>query len=182
MEEVEAENHGSINWETHVVLRCGDVKPIEYVVTRKAARMSRILGMLEEQEEGEATVIPIPVNGRTMKYVVQYIEHHWNQKAAPIEKPLRGKIHDVISEWDKKFLFTDLVKNGDEKEHELLTDCTMAADFLQIPDLLDLTCACFASMIKGKSPGQIHDLFNINDFTPEEEERIRQENRWCEEA
>ena len=37
------------------------------------------------------------------------IQHHHNNKAEPIEKPLKGKIEEVISEWDKKFLHTDLV-------------------------------------------------------------------------
>merc|ERR1712232_1133214 len=109
--------------------------------------------------------------------------HHHNNKADPIEKPLKTKIEDVISEWDKAFLFTDLVKNHDEKQHELLIDVIMAANFLNIKDLLDLTCATVASMIKGKTPEQIRTTFNIvNDFTPEEEAQIREENKWCEEA
>lgn len=35
-------------------------------------------------------------------------------------------------------------------------------------------------MLKGKSPEQIREMFGIeNDFTPEEEEKIREENRVC---
>lgn len=35
----------------------------------------------------------------------------------------------------------------------------------------------------GKTPEQIRKTFNIvNDFTPEEEEAVRAENRWAEEA
>jgi len=38
-------------------------------------------------------------------------------------------------------------------------------------------------MIKGKTPEQIRKTFNIqNDFTPEEEEAVRQENKWAEES
>lgn len=59
----------------------------------------------------------------------------------------------------------------------------MAANYLNIKSLLDLTCAKVASMIKGKSPEQIREMFGIeNDFTPEEEEKIREENKWCEES
>lgn len=80
-------------------------------------------------------------------------------------------------------LYTDLVKNDNEEDHELLVNVIMGANFLNIKDLLDLTCACIANMIRGKSPEEIRRLFNItNDFTPEEEERIREENKWCEEA
>ena len=35
--------------------------------------------------------------------------------------------------------------------------------------------------IKGKSPDQIRQTWNIkNDFTPEEEEQVRRENEWAE--
>ena len=54
---------------------------------------------------------------------------------------------------------------------------------MDIKSLLDLTCAKVASMIKGKTPQEIRETFNItNDFTPEEENQIREENKWCEEA
>lgn len=43
-----------------------------------------------------------------------------------------------------------------------------------LQELMDLTCACVAQMLKGKKPQQIRDLFGIkNDFTPDEEQRIR---------
>jgi S-phase kinase-associated protein 1 len=177
--------YDSLDWNTYIVLQSNDQRTVEYKVTRSAALMSGLLkDMLEDQSEGDQTVIPVPnVTGRTLKFVVQYMEHHNNSKAEALEKPLRGRIEDVISEWDKAFLFTDLVKDHDEKQHETLIDVIMAANFLNVKDLLDLTCACIASMIKGKTPEQIRALFNIeNDFTPEEEEKIREENRWCEES
>ena len=52
-----------------------------------------------------------------------------------------------------------------------------------IPSLLDLSCASVASMMKGKTPEQIRKQFNIvNDFTPEEEAQVREENKWCDES
>jgi len=180
----EITTHDGIDFSRYVVLQSNDnPKPIEFKVSREAARMSGLIKDMLEDQEGEA-VIPVPnVSGRTLKYVLEYVEHHYNNRAEPIEKPLKTKIDDVICEWDKNYLFTDLVKNHDEKQHETLIDVIMAANFLNIKDLLDLTCACVASMIKGKSPDQIRALFNIeNDFTPEEEEKIKEENRWCEES
>ena len=182
----EVQSTENIDWGKFIVLQSNDQpKPIEYQVSREAAKMSGLIkDMLEDQGEGEEAIIPVPnVSGRTLKYVLEYVEHHHNNRADAIEKPLKGKIEEVITEWDKAFLFTDLVKNHDEKQHETLIDVIMAANFLNIKDLLDLCCACVASMIKGKTPEQIRALFNIeNDFTPEEEEKIREENRWCEES
>jgi len=173
-----------IDFTKFVVLQSNDhPAPVQFLVARDAAKMSGLIKDMLEDQDGDA-VIPIPnVSGRTLKLVLDYVEYHYNNKADQIEKPLKTKIDDVIGEWDKAFLFTDLVKNHDEKQHETLIDVIMAANFLNIKDLLDLTCACVASMIKGKNPDQIRALFNIeNDFTPEEEEKIKEENRWCEES
>lgn len=181
---IESGDYTKVDFNNCIVLQSNDEKMIEYSVNRSAACMSNLIkDLLEDSEPGDVITIPISnVNGVTLKYILDYCEHHHNVKAEEIEKPLRGKIEDVISTWDKDFIFTDLVKNGDEKQHELLIDVIMAANFLNIKDLLDLTCATVASMIKGKSPEQIRSLFNIeNDFTPEEEEKIREENKWCEE-
>ena len=181
----EVTSYEGLDWSKLIVLQSNDQpKPVEYKVSREAAKMSGLIkDMLEDQGDGEA-IIPVPnVSGRTLKLALEYMEFHHNNRADPIEKPLKGKIDDSICEWDKNFLFTELVKNHDEKQHETLVDVIMAANFLNVKDLLDLTCACVASMIKGKTAEQIRALFNIeNDFTPEEEEKIREENRWCEEA
>lgn len=55
-----------------------------------------------------------------------------------------------------------------------------AANYLDIKNLIDLTCQTLANMMIGKSPEEIRQMYNIeNDFTPEEEEEIRKENRWA---
>ncbi|TMW84254.1 hypothetical protein EJD97_025528 [Solanum chilense] len=56
----------------------------------------------------------------------------------------------------------------------------LAANYLNIKSMLDLTCQTVADMIKEKTPEEIRKTFNIeNDFTPEEEEEIRRENAWA---
>ena len=60
----------------------------------------------------------------------------------------------------------------------MLFELILAANYMDIKMLLDLSCAKVASMIKGKSPEEIRKTFNIkNDFTPEEEAAIREENK-----
>ncbi|KAK2971039.1 hypothetical protein RJ640_030953 [Escallonia rubra] len=56
----------------------------------------------------------------------------------------------------------------------------MAANYLDIKSLLDLTCQAVADMIKGKNPEEIRKTFNIkNDFSKKEEEEIRRETPWA---
>ena len=51
---------------------------------------------------------------------------------------------------------------------------------LLIKNLLELASAKVASIIKGKNTEEIRKTFGItNDFTPEEEQQILEENKWC---
>ena len=92
-----------------------------------------------------------------------------------IEKPLRSSnMRDVIQEWYADYINLD---------QDVIFDLILAANYMDIKPLLDLTCATVASMIKGKTPEEIRRTFNIaNDFTPEEEQQVRNENKWCEDA
>ena len=89
-------------------------------------------------------------------------------------QPLRSdKLSDIVPEWDANYI---------NCEQELLFELILAANFMDIKSLMDLSCAKVASMIKNKTPEQIRSTFNIkNDFTPEEEAQIREENKvsWC---
>ncbi|KAI3944996.1 hypothetical protein MKX01_028378 [Papaver californicum] len=76
-----------------------------------------------------------------------------------------------LGKWDKELVNVD---------QETLFSLIMAANYLNIKNLLDLTCRTVADMIKGKTPEEIRQTFNIkNDFTPEEEEEVRKENQWA---
>ncbi|GAU31543.1 hypothetical protein TSUD_333190 [Trifolium subterraneum] len=61
-----------------------------------------------------------------------------------------------------------------------LFELVRAANYLNIKNLLNLTCNTVAEMIKGKTAEEIRNTFNIkNDFSAEEEEEIRKENEWA---
>ena len=143
-------------------------------VPKQFILMSQLIkDMLEEDDEDEEVKIPIPnVDSKALAKVIEYCKEHYNNRAHEIEKPLKGNLEDVISSWDNEFL---------NVEQSLLIELVMAANYLNLKDLLDLVCAKVASLIKGKKPEQIREMFGIeNDFTPQEEENIREENKWCE--
>ena len=130
----------------------------------------------EGSSEAEDHEIPLPnVKSEVLSKVIEFCKYHEKKPMKEIEKPLKSaKMEQVVDEWDAKFV---------DIEQELLFELILAANYMDIKSLLDLTCAKVASMIKGKSPEEIRQTFNIvNDFTPEEEAKVREENKWCEEA
>ncbi|RYR79274.1 hypothetical protein Ahy_A01g004106 isoform A [Arachis hypogaea] len=98
--------------------------------------------------------------------VIEYCKKHVeaaNAEERPNEEDLKT--------WDADFVKVD---------QATLFDLILAANYLNIKSLLDLTCQTVADMIKGKTPEEIRKTFNIkNDFTPEEEEEVRRENQWA---
>lgn len=68
-------------------------------------------------------------------------------------------------------------------DQEILFELILAANYLDIKSLLELSCAKVASSIKSRSIPEIRKYLNIeNDFTPEEEAQIMEENKWAEES
>jgi len=147
----------------------------KFTIAKKVAMQSELVKTMVEGDKEEKE-IPLPnVKGAVLKKVVDYLNYHAENPAKEIEKPLKSaNMHEVVSKWDADFVDVD---------QELLFELILAANYMDIKPLLDLTCAKVASMIKGKTPEQIRKTFNIqNDFTPEEEEAVRAENKWAEES
>ncbi|XP_057761355.1 SKP1-like protein 1B [Arachis stenosperma] len=111
--------------------------------------------------------IPLPnVTSKILAKVIEYCKKHVDA-AASEEKPSEKN----LQMWDAEFVKVD---------QATLFDLILAANYLNIKSLLDLTCQTVADMIKGKTPEEIRKTFNIkNDFTPEEEEEVRRENQWA---
>jgi S-phase kinase-associated protein 1 len=142
---------------------------------RKVALMSELVKTMADGDKEERE-IPLPnVKAAVLSKVTTYMKFHVDNPAKEIEKPLKSaNMQEVVSHWDADFVDVD---------QELLFELILAANYMDIKSLLDLTCAKVASMIKGKTPEQIRKTFNIqNDFTPDEEEAVRAENKWAEES
>ncbi|CAM9432486.1 unnamed protein product [Ectocarpus fasciculatus] len=143
------------------------------------ARMSELVkSMIDEggQDDDEAQEIPLPnVKAQTLARVIEFCQHFKAERMNEIEKPLKSaNMSEIVQEWYATYVSV---------EQDVLFELILAANFMDIKPLLDLTCASVASMIKGKTPEEIRKTFNIvNDFTPEEEAQVREENKWCEEA
>ncbi|CAE6226441.1 unnamed protein product [Arabidopsis arenosa] len=125
--------------------------------------------------------IPLPnVTSKILSKVIEYCKKHveaaaksetTTDAAATTTTVASGSSDEDLKTWDSEFIKVD---------QGTLFDLILAANYLNIKGLLDLTCQTVADMIKGKTPEEIRKTFNIkNDFTPEEEEEVRRENQWA---
>ncbi|KAF9682167.1 hypothetical protein SADUNF_Sadunf05G0080500 [Salix dunnii] len=114
--------------------------------------------------------IPLPnVTSKILAKVIEYCKKH--VESPKLEDRGTSSGDDELKIWDAEFVKVD---------QATLFDLILAANYLNIKGLLDLTCQTVADMIKGKTPEEIRKTFNIkNDFTPEEEEEVRRENQWA---
>jgi len=136
-----------------------------FEVPEEAANLSETIRHMIEDGCTEGGV-PVPnVTGRILAKVLEYCNKH----AADAESN-----KEELDKFDKAFV--DEVK----ADQATLFDLILAANYLNVKGLLDLTCQTVADMIKDKSVEEIRQTFNIkNDFTPEEEAEIRKENQWA---
>mmetsp|Transcript_116389 Transcript_116389/g.228358 ORF Transcript_116389/g.228358 Transcript_116389/m.228358 type:complete len:173 (-) Transcript_116389:237-755(-) len=158
----------------HLVSQEGE----SFDVPLSVGKMSELVKTMIDDDQGdeEAQEIPLPnVKSPILAKVIEFAQHYRIEPMNEIEKPLKSaNMAEVVQDWYSNFIAVD---------QEVLFELILAANYMDIKPLLDLTCATVASMIKGKSPEDIRKTFNIvNDFTPEEEAQVREENKWCEEA
>ncbi|KAL1542882.1 SKP1-like protein 1A [Salvia divinorum] len=149
-----------------ITLRSSDGE--EFEVEEVVAQESQTVKYLIEDVSG-GSAIPLPnVTGKILAKVIEYCKRHVDAASKDGDK--------TGSDEELKAFDADFVK----VDQATLFDLILAANYLDIKSLLDLTCQAVADMIKGKTPEEIRKTFNIkNDFTPDEEEQVRKENQWA---
>ena len=107
-----------------------------------------------------------------LKKIKEFLEHYENTETKEIERPLPSQnFKECVDEWDNNYINVKL---------DLIFEPILGANYMDIKPLLELSSAKVASIIKGKITDEIGKKFGItNDFTPEEEEQIIEENKWC---
>ncbi|KAL0334570.1 UNVERIFIED_CONTAM: SKP1-like protein 1A [Sesamum calycinum] len=154
-----------------IVLKSSDGETFE-VEEAVALESQTIKHMIEDNCAD--TSIPLPnVTSKILAKVIEYCKRHVDAAA---KASADSTASDKVAEDDLKAFDAEFVK----VDQGTLFDLILAANYLNIKSLLDLTCQTVADMIKGKTPEEIRKTFNIkNDFTPEEEEEVRRENAWA---
>ena len=158
-----------------IKLRSSDSEIFEVDV--EIAKMSETIKTLLEDsclDDDDEEPIPLPdVNAAILRKVIEWSIHHKDDPPPAADEENREKRTEDIEPYDQEFLKVD---------QGTLFELILAANYLDIKGLLDVTCKTVANMIKGKTLEEIRKTFNIKyEFTAEEEEKVRKENEWYEE-
>ncbi|XXH05513.1 hypothetical protein Hte_011943 [Hypoxylon texense] len=152
-------------------------------ISRKAARYSQILEDLMEDLCESETELPIPldaIDGASLAIIVEWCEHHAVAPAEPSDDEDSWSSEDSwyksrrtrIPEWDAEFLAS--------KDKETIFDILNAANYMNVQPLLDYAIKTLARNLIGMNTEQMREYLNVtNDFTPEEEEKVRRETAWA---
>lgn len=127
------------------------------------------------EDAGTKEKIPLPnVKGVILAKIIEYLKYHGENPTVVTDDKSNATGSNELVSWDLEFCKVD---------QATLFELILAANYLDIKELLDLTCKSVANMIKGLTPDEIRKTFGIvNDFTADEERQVREENAWCCEA
>ena len=153
-----------------ITLISSDGEKVE--ISSKAVQKSVLVKGILEDYPDDAEVPLNNIKSNILKKIKDYLDHYENEEPRNIERPLPSQnFKECVDEWDFKYIDVDL---------ELTFELILGANYMDIKPLLELASAKVASIIKGKTTEDIRKTFGIqNDFTPEEEQQILEENKWC---
>merc|ERR1712183_809528 len=109
----------------------GEVFPVDVEIARQSITIKTML-----EDLGPC---PLPnVNATILKKVIQWATHHKSDPSPPEDDENKERRTDDISAWDSEFLKLD---------QGILFELILAANYLDIKGLLDVTCKTVANMI-----------------------------------
>lgn len=181
-------DYRDVNFNEEIVLQTNENR--EYIMPRAAIALSKLLtellqGSAEEGEE-QQTMIPLAnVDSATFEVIADYLTHYIPPVTpTPVEKPMKGPLKELLPAWEQDYVYNKLLKDNNEKDHELLFKTLLAANFLGVDPLRDLCCAATANMLCGKTEEQIMELFNVKGPkpTPEQLKELEVQYPWLSET
>lgn len=129
-----------------------------------------------DQDEKHVNMKPViisltNVSSDILEQIVHFLKHYAIEPLQPIQPPLGTSFDSKITQ---DFYRTFV---GD-KTNEFLFRLVNAANYMDIPSLLDLMCLKVGFSLMGKTAEEIRVLLKIPKLTQEEEHRAREEHPW----
>lgn len=125
-----------------------------YVDEKIAKRSGTIKNMLEDLNmDGEDVVVPLPtITSFILRKFIEWSTHHKDDPVSVNFVEDEENEDGAVSSWDTDFLNVHYV---------ILLDLILAANYLDVSDLMDAACQTIADMIKGKTAAEIRKTFDI---------------------
>ncbi|CAI0450482.1 unnamed protein product [Linum tenue] len=144
----------------------GEMFQVEEAVAMELATVKNFFDDGTIDSGNAAAVIPLPnVSAQPLSRIIVYCRK---------QVEFRGS---AAAESEKRSFSDEFVKKLELGE---VRDLVLAANYLNIPYLLDVLNQNIADRIQNKSVEFVRKFFGIeNDFTPEEEQAIRDQNAWA---
>ncbi|AEC05673.1 SKP1-like 16 [Arabidopsis thaliana] len=160
-----------------IVLTSSDDESFE--VEEAVARKLKVIAHMIDDDCADKAIPLENVTGNILALVIEYCKKHVLDDVDDSDDSTEATSENVNEEaknelrtWDAEFM--------KEFDMETVMKLILAVNYLNVQDLLGLTCQTVADHMKDMSPEEVRELFNIeNDYTPEEEDAIRKENAWA---
>ena len=111
----------------------GEIITIEENCLDRAKFFKELKQIMDIKEE-----IKVEVNSKTLKKIIEYLKHYTNSEPQEIPKPLPGPdLKTILNEWDYNYIISP--------PFEDIFDLINAADYMNIPELVNLVSARMAS-------------------------------------
>ena len=131
------------------------IKWIQFEVEEKYLQNSKFLmGLMEDFKDSDEELNINDVTGATLTKVIEYLKHYETEKPKEIPKPLpNSDLKPILLEWDYNYI------SGLKLEEVI--DLINAANFLDIPDLVNLASVRIASEMTNCSIEEARAKFGI---------------------
>ena len=116
---------------------------VDVEIAKKSETIKTMLEDLGLDDDDDEPISLPNVNAAILRKVIEWATHHKDDPPPPEDEENREKRTDDIEPHDQEFLKVD---------QGTLFELILAANYLDIKGLLDVTCKTVANMIKGKTP------------------------------
>ena len=136
-------------------------------VSKNTAKMSSVINMMIEDIEDENAIVPLSDKSctqSTMNLVIKYLEKHIEFKKEKTE-------NNIVIEFDNEF---------QDQSDKIIFSLILAANFLDIKDLLELMCKKIADELKKcNTQEDVRERFDIREeITQSDVDAVRNAHPW----
>lgn len=143
----------------------------QFQIYKKVTTMSQLLKGAIEDYTGKINIPLTEINSKTLQKVIEYLEHWSNTLPSEIKKPIEShQMTQLVDQWSAAYI--------DSLSLEEIGDLAIAANFMEIPPLVELCCCKISAIGISKPVDELFIEYGIdpNSFTEAERRKIREEN------